>query len=101
MTEQPSAEEHVEPPVIESEEDYGLSAELIHTIEDALEAGHGVLLAANHCRPADPIAVGALVKKVGQPINMMASLLCDEASSRNRTCMRRNAMSLSFCPASR
>ena len=39
MTEQPSAPDHVEPPVIESEEDYGLSAEVIHGVEDALEAG--------------------------------------------------------------
>nr|CAK32552.1 divalent cation transporter [uncultured organism] len=39
MTELPSAPDHVEPPVIESEEDYGLSAELIHGVEDALEAG--------------------------------------------------------------
>ncbi len=36
MTELPSAPEHIEPPVIESEEDYGLSAELIHGVEDAL-----------------------------------------------------------------
>ena len=41
MTEQPPEAEHIEPPVIESEEDYGLSAELIHGIEDALEAGRG------------------------------------------------------------
>ena len=41
MTEPPPAAEHPEPPVIESEEDYGLSAELIHAIEDALEAGRG------------------------------------------------------------
>ena len=38
MTELPSAPDHIEPPVIESEEDYGLSAELIHGVEDALEA---------------------------------------------------------------
>ena len=37
MTEQPPEAEHIEPPVIESEEDYGLSAELIHGIEGALE----------------------------------------------------------------
>jgi magnesium transporter len=41
MTEQPSGPDHVEPPVLESEEDYGLSAELIHGVEDALEAGRG------------------------------------------------------------
>ena len=39
----------------------------------SLEAGHGILLAANHSRPADPIAVGALVKECGQPFYMMAS----------------------------
>ncbi len=38
MTELPSAPDHIEPPVIESEEDYGLSDELIHGVEDALEA---------------------------------------------------------------
>ena len=41
MTGSASAPEHAEPPVIESEEDYGLSDELIHAIEDALETGHG------------------------------------------------------------
>ena len=39
MTELPSGPDHIEPPVLESEEDYGLSAELIHGVEDALEAG--------------------------------------------------------------
>ncbi len=55
MTEQPPAEEHAEPPVIESEEDYGLSAELIHAIEDALETGHGdvVLELATKLHEAD------------------------------------------------
>ncbi len=55
MTEQPPESEHVEPPVIESEEDYGLSAELIHTIEDALEAGRGdeVLAIATELHEAD------------------------------------------------
>jgi magnesium transporter len=55
MTEQPSAPEHAEPPVIESEEDYGLSAELIHAIEDALETGHGdvVLALATELHEAD------------------------------------------------
>ena len=52
MTEQPSAPDHVEPPVIESEEDYGLSAEVLHGAEDALEAGRAApalaLTAAPH-----------------------------------------------------
>ena len=39
MTEQPIGPDQVEPPVLESEDDYGLSGELIHGVEDALEAG--------------------------------------------------------------
>ena len=55
MTEQPSGPDHVEPPVLESEEDYGLSAELIHGVEDALEAGRGeaVLALAGELHEAD------------------------------------------------
>ena len=41
MTESSTAPEYVEPPVLESEEDYGISDELIHSIEGALEAGRG------------------------------------------------------------
>ncbi len=39
MSEMPPERDRVEPPVIESEGDYGVSGELIHAVEDALEAG--------------------------------------------------------------
>jgi 1-acyl-sn-glycerol-3-phosphate acyltransferase len=39
----------------------------------SLEAGHGVLLASNHCRPCDPILLGLLSCAVGRPFHVMAS----------------------------
>ncbi len=36
-------------------------------------AGHGILLAPNHCRPYDPLVVGTLVRALGKPFFMMAS----------------------------
>ncbi len=36
-------------------------------------AGHGILLAPNHCRPCDPLVVGTLVRELGRPVFMMAS----------------------------
>jgi 1-acyl-sn-glycerol-3-phosphate acyltransferase len=44
--------------------------ELYHA---SLAAGHGILLACNHCRPADPLVAGSLVKATGQPLYAMAS----------------------------
>lgn len=39
----------------------------------SLEAGSGVLLAANHCRPCDPMVLGLLAREVGRPFHVMAS----------------------------
>ena len=39
----------------------------------AVAAGHGILLAANHCRPEDPLVIGTLVKETGQMMYAMAS----------------------------
>ena len=39
----------------------------------SLEAGSGVLLAANHCRPCDPMVLGLLAREVGRPFHIMAS----------------------------
>ena len=41
--------------------------------EASLRAGHGILIAPNHCRPSDPLVVGMLVKRVGRPLYLMAS----------------------------
>jgi 1-acyl-sn-glycerol-3-phosphate acyltransferase len=42
-------------------------------LRDSLSAGHGILLAPNHCRPADPIAMGWLARDVGTHVYAMAS----------------------------
>jgi 1-acyl-sn-glycerol-3-phosphate acyltransferase len=39
----------------------------------SLKAGAGVLLAANHCRPCDPMVLAMLGRKVGRPFQVMAS----------------------------
>ncbi len=39
----------------------------------SLKAGHGIMLAPNHCRNGDPIVMGALAKKVGTHVFAMAS----------------------------
>ena len=42
-------------------------------LTSSLESGHGVLLAPNHCRYADPIAMGWLSRKVQRHLFSMAS----------------------------
>jgi 1-acyl-sn-glycerol-3-phosphate acyltransferase len=39
----------------------------------SLAAGHGVMLAPNHCRPCDPMVVGVLAREAGCLLNIMAS----------------------------
>lgn len=39
----------------------------------SLAAGHGVLLASNHCRPCDPIMLALLSRTAGRPFHVMAS----------------------------
>jgi 1-acyl-sn-glycerol-3-phosphate acyltransferase len=39
----------------------------------SLDAGHGILLTSNHCRPGDPMTLGMLSLKVRQPFFTMAS----------------------------
>src|SRR5262249_36916844 len=42
-------------------------------VRASLAAGHGVLIAPNHCRPSDPEVVGLLCIELGTPCYMMAS----------------------------
>ena len=42
-------------------------------LKDSVAAGHGVLLAPNHCRDEDPMVVGALARQVGTPFFIIAS----------------------------
>jgi 1-acyl-sn-glycerol-3-phosphate acyltransferase len=39
----------------------------------SLNAGSGVLLASNHCRPCDPMVLGLLGREVARPLHVMAS----------------------------
>jgi 1-acyl-sn-glycerol-3-phosphate acyltransferase len=51
------------------------SAELrgVEHLESSLAAGHGIILAPNHCRPFDPMAMGLLGMRVNRAFHAMAS----------------------------
>ena len=42
-------------------------------IRVSIAAGHGVLIAPNHCRDEDPFVMGALAREAGQPFFVVAS----------------------------
>ncbi len=42
-------------------------------LSNSIKAGHGVLLAPNHCRDEDPFVLSALAKAAGSPFFIMAS----------------------------
>lgn len=42
-------------------------------LQGSLQAGHGILLCPNHCRPGDPMVMGLLSRQVGRPFYTMAS----------------------------
>ncbi len=42
-------------------------------LQTSLAAGHGIMLTPNHCRPADPIAMGWLAREVKTHVFAMAS----------------------------
>ncbi|MDA1050258.1 MAG: 1-acyl-sn-glycerol-3-phosphate acyltransferase [Planctomycetota bacterium] len=52
-----------------------VSYELRNTerLKESLEAGHGIMLAPNHCRPGDPLVLGWLARHVGTHVYGMAS----------------------------
>lgn len=49
--------------------------ELIGTerLRKSIEAGHGIMITPNHCRPPDPMVLAHLGYAVGRPIHIMAS----------------------------
>ena len=53
---------------IESHELYG-----VDRLKASLDAGHGIMLTPNHCRPCDPMVVSLLSEKIGRPLNIIAS----------------------------
>jgi 1-acyl-sn-glycerol-3-phosphate acyltransferase len=55
---------------------WGLESFELHGLDHlraSLAAGHGILIAPNHCRLSDPPSIGMLVKALRQPIYIMAS----------------------------
>lgn len=42
-------------------------------LEQSIDAGHGIILAPNHCRPCDPLVLHTLAKDVGTPFFIVAS----------------------------
>jgi len=56
--------------------DYGITRvrfQGLERLQESLRAGHGIVLAPNHCRPADPFVLGLLSREIGQPFHIMAS----------------------------
>jgi 1-acyl-sn-glycerol-3-phosphate acyltransferase len=45
----------------------------LERLRSSLQAGHGIMLCPNHCRPADPLVMGVLAREAGQPLYTMAS----------------------------
>ena len=58
------------------EKSYGIvkvSCRGTELLRASLAAGHGVMLAPNHCRPCDPMVIGILAGEAGCLLNIMAS----------------------------
>jgi 1-acyl-sn-glycerol-3-phosphate acyltransferase len=45
----------------------------IERLRASFAAGHGIMLAPNHCRPCDPMVLGPLSYEIGRPFYVMAS----------------------------
>ena len=45
----------------------------VDRLRASLDAGHGVMLAPNHCRPPDPMVLGHLSYEIGRPLYVIAS----------------------------
>src|SRR6187402_2067589 len=45
----------------------------VERLRASLDAGHGIMLAPNHCRPPDPMVLGALSYEVNRPLYIIAS----------------------------
>ena len=51
----------------------GVSCRGTGRLRASLAAGHGIMLAPNHCRPCDPMVLGTLAAAAGCQLNVMAS----------------------------
>lgn len=67
------------------------SVELAGTdrLRKSIEAGHGIMITPNHCRPPDPMVVAHLGYAVGRPIHVMASWHLFKQSSVQTWLLRR------------
>lgn len=45
----------------------------VEKLRDSLAAGHGVVIASNHCRPCDPMVLDSLATAVKRPFHVIAS----------------------------
>ncbi|HEY5997824.1 MAG TPA: 1-acyl-sn-glycerol-3-phosphate acyltransferase, partial [bacterium] len=45
----------------------------VERLRASLAAGHGIMLAPNHCRPCDPMVLGLLAREAGCLLHIMAS----------------------------
>ncbi len=45
----------------------------VERLRASLDAGHGIMLAPNHCRPPDPMVLGHLSYEIGRPLYVIAS----------------------------
>lgn len=56
--------------------EYGIAAVECHGVETlraSLAAGHGVMIASNHCRPCDPMVLDFLAAEARRPFHVIAS----------------------------
>ena len=51
----------------------GVECRGVERLRASLAAGHGIMLAPNHCRPPDPMVLGVLSYQVGRPLYVIAS----------------------------
>jgi hypothetical protein len=45
----------------------------VDRLRASVAAGHGIMLAPNHCRPCDPMVLGPLARELGRPFFVVAS----------------------------
>src|SRR5688500_7613676 len=45
----------------------------VERLKASFAAGHGIMLAPNHCRPCDPMVLGSLAYEAGRPFYIVAS----------------------------
>jgi len=71
---------------------YGVTrVDCVHAdrVKQSLAAGHGILLAPNHCRDEDPFVLNSLSRGVGTPFYIMASWHAFMQSRRQRFLLNR------------